>query len=1148
MSWKSRIGLVVTLMGISMGAVLVFLIVLFGLAQTQAGKRQIAAVAERALSKGLEGEVTIGKLEGLIPFSIRLDHLSVADEGGSWLTVEHAILSWSARSLMRGRFHIRELGAAAIKLIRVPQGRDVKKATRTRPPGWLKAVPLLVVDKIAVGRLALGQEVLGSSAVFSLKGRIMAFDPVDLTAKAEAVLEIRDLMSLSNLLGVELPGKTRLHASLKGNGKTSSFSARIRGELNIAGQHSSLLTSILSPEVVYAADIEMTDGKKLTISDLVLEAPAAKLTADASFDFSSKGISGHWDLSVPQLRALSQTLKHPAGGSLRVDGEIGGSLETARLTMKATGHDILVGGINLQEIGIFFLVEDLPARPKGILKLDLGQAEHRLCGSTNFILKDRHISLSPVSVKGCGSELAGNLSVDLDRQLAEGDLEATCKDLSAFSDFLGEKIGGNANVHVHFEPSGATQNVTFQVVGTNLATPVGHASEVRLGARLADVFEAVQGTAEVEIKAFHDNELTLSKVVLTASGDPKDMTFKGQLRGYYESAFEIEAQGALRVSGQGEWIELKGLKGRYGEFPVALARPVAFQHTSKGYSFDKLALNLGPGSLKASGTLLDEQLNLTVDLEGLPLRDLCFAGTPDFAVSMSGHLVATGRLDQPEGRAEIRLIRPQLGDSDFPVGNLAAEATLRQGRFCAKLCLEGLAEKPMEASLDLPVALSLAPFTFSLPGKGALKGHLVGGADLALMSPFFALDDQVLEGHLDVVCALDGTVAEPEVTGQAHLRKGGYENARNGMILRDVDVKLTTKDSRLVVEQAQGTDGEDGIISLDGWVDLYPDKAFPLQLDLILEDAILLRLDEVTATASGHLTLSGSLREQLVAGKLEVCPVEIRIPDRLPPEMTELEIIEIDEDGKEEQQPPTKPSSCSSLTFDVALESPRRVFVRGHGLDAECKAAFRITGSDHEPVITGSVSVVRGYCNFLGKRFSLNEGFVSFDGTVPPVPRLDVRGEAKADDMTAILRVSGLLSAPEVSLTSDPALPEDEVLSRLLFGQSVAAITPMQAVQLAYAVRTMAGAGGGFDPIGSARDFLGVDQLEIKQSAEEDGEISIGAGKYLSDRVYVEVEQGLDSGSTRGTLEVGVTPNIMVETHIGSDLDSGIGVKWKMDY
>jgi translocation and assembly module TamB len=139
------------------------------------------------------------------------------------------------------------------------------------------------------------------------------------------------------------------------------------------------------------------------------------------------------------------------------------------------------------------------------------------------------------------------------------------------------------------------------------------------------------------------------------------------------------------------------------------------------------------------------------------------------------------------------------------------------------------------------------------------------------------------------------------------------------------------------------------------------------------------------------------------------------------------------------------------------------------------------------------------------------------------------------------------MNRPTVTLGSDPELPQDEVLSRLLFGRNLASITPYQAIQLAGAANTLAG-GGGFDLLGQTRKMLGVDQLEIKNTEGDQGGTAISAGKYLSENVYMEVEKGLGPKGGKGSVVWELTPNISVETEVGENADIGGGVNWKWDY
>jgi len=143
--------------------------------------------------------------------------------------------------------------------------------------------------------------------------------------------------------------------------------------------------------------------------------------------------------------------------------------------------------------------------------------------------------------------------------------------------------------------------------------------------------------------------------------------------------------------------------------------------------------------------------------------------------------------------------------------------------------------------------------------------------------------------------------------------------------------------------------------------------------------------------------------------------------------------------------------------------------------------------------------------------------------------------------------LSGEVDSPELSLTSQPPLPDDEILSRLLFGRTVTQITPLQALQLANALDVLAGRQG-FDVIDHTRRMLGLDFLEIRDLGVELDAAALRAGKYLAENVYIEVEQGLGPESGRASLQWEITPNITIQTEVGINAEAGAGIGWKWDY
>ncbi|MDQ3139812.1 MAG: translocation/assembly module TamB, partial [Pseudomonadota bacterium] len=178
----------------------------------------------------------------------------------------------------------------------------------------------------------------------------------------------------------------------------------------------------------------------------------------------------------------------------------------------------------------------------------------------------------------------------------------------------------------------------------------------------------------------------------------------------------------------------------------------------------------------------------------------------------------------------------------------------------------------------------------------------------------------------------------------------------------------------------------------------------------------------------------------------------------------------------------------------------------GLGISSEWSADLAIGGTVTESRITGEADLIRGNYDFAGRRFRLERGVIRFQGESPPNPLLDIVAEGGVQGLNATIRVTGRGQKPEISFASTPALPEDELLSRLLFGTSITNLSAPEALQLASAVAALNDSGGGLDPINAFRSAVGLDRLRILPADIATGQgTSIAAGKYIGRRVYVEV-------------------------------------------
>jgi len=198
-------------------------------------------------------------------------------------------------------------------------------------------------------------------------------------------------------------------------------------------------------------------------------------------------------------------------------------------------------------------------------------------------------------------------------------------------------------------------------------------------------------------------------------------------------------------------------------------------------------------------------------------------------------------------------------------------------------------------------------------------------------------------------------------------------------------------------------------------------------------------------------------------------------------------------------------------------------------------------------------SAVRGSFEFLNKVFKLDHGYVGFGGGQPIDPLLDILMAYQTADVKAGIAVTGTASKPEIALQSEPLLPQDEILSRIMFGRPAGNLGRLEALQLAGAAASLAGigSGGGMGLFDATRDALGIDVLRLSSGGAPGndgvGGTSLEMGKYVTDRIYVGVSQGMSADSTGVLVEVELTPQVNLEART-DNTRSEVGVEWKLDY
>ncbi|SIO23251.1 autotransporter secretion inner membrane protein TamB [Rhodovulum sp. ES.010] len=518
---------------------------------------------------------------------------------------------------------------------------------------------------------------------------------------------------------------------------------------------------------------------------------------------------------------------------------------------------------------------------------------------------------------------------------------------------------------------------------------------------------------------------------------------------------------------------------------------------------------------RAAGALTVGGLDLSTDVLTFTARD---AG--------GGALDISGRL------SDLALVAP-----GFP-GPLSVSGRAQPTNGDVRLDLDATGPGGTTAQVRGSVARDLA--------RADLQ--VAGAAPLALVNGIIA--PRSLQGQLRYDLALRGPLALTSLSGRLTTSGGRVSVPTLNLALTDVGGRVDLSSGRARIDLGAAIDG--GRLTVSGPVTLA--APFPADLSIALTRARLRDPNLYETRLDGRITVSGPLTGGArIGGRIDLGRTEVSVPS------TGVgaggPIPEIAHRGETAAQRATRARAGllaragdaeggggTPYPLDLTISAPGQVFVRGRGLDAELGGVLRLRGTTADVIAEGRFDLIRGHLDILARRFTLAEGRVSLQGALDPYLRFVA--ETEADDITAQIVIEGRASAPEVRFLSQPELPEDEVLARILFGRGIEELSPVQAVQLASSVASLAGGGGG-GLLGRVRANTGLDEIDVRTT--EDGQTEVTVGKYLTENVYSEVTVD-EEGKSQINLNLDVIRNVTIKGSVDDAGDTGIGIFYERDY
>ena len=950
--------------------------------------------------------------------------------------------------------------------------------------------------------------------------------PVDLTVRHElftleakaltgvrrevnATLTAPDLSPFAALGKVDLAGGMTLTLHATTQGDTTTLGAD--GTVGVTGGMQQAAALVGNAGKLHLA--ATVRGSDLTLSDLTFTGQSVSVSAKGSV--ANNQVDLGWTLGVSDLAAAEPSLQ----GQLQATGKVSGTTDDLSLTTDINGG-VATRGYSSGALTAHIVANGLPNNPSGTITVQgtLLDAPVDLAVAMRRTSDGLAVDIQKADWKSL--QAGGALQMPTATMVPTGDLHVSMKRLADLEPLLKRKVAGSVEAALNATPD--KLHLTLNVDGADVA---GTASASRI-ALVADVDQpeshpVVDARLNAEgIKASG----VAGSLKATASGPVNAVAVKLSASLPDLSGAPGQLSADATVDAMARTVAIASLAGEWHGLPVRLLAPARVSF-SNGVAVDRLRLGVRQAVLDVSGRV-GSTLDVTASLRNLP-ADIGTVLSPSYAADgvIEADARITGTAARPTGKVSLKAtgLRARTGPGRaVPSASITATAEL-----------EGTT-----ANIDARLAAGSSHLAVTgqapLSATGALGLRANGLIDLAMADPILTASGRRVQGKVTLNLTISGSAKAPAVAGSAQLADGEVQDFSSGLHLTDMTALLQGSGTTLRIARFTAKAGT-GTINLTGTIGVMAPE-LPVDLTLTARDAKPLASDQISATLDADMTIRGQAEGQLtVGGKIHIQRAEARVPDRLP---TSIAVLPVRVAGT--KAPPPPPAATSVIALNLTIEAPGQVFVRGRGLDCEFGGSMRVTGTATAPQTIGALHMRRGSISLAGRTLTFTEGTIAFNGGSLSDPSLHLVATSSTSTVVATLSIDGTAQAPKITLSSVPALPQDEVLSYLLFGSGVGRLGALEVAEIATGLATLTGSGGAVgDPLNAVRQGLGLDRLSVGSSAN--GSPTLEAGRYVAPGLYLGAQQSASGGGSQAVVQMDIAKGLKLQGTAGTGSSSATG-------
>ncbi|ETW97903.1 MAG: hypothetical protein ETSY1_20875 [Candidatus Entotheonella factor] len=1044
-------------------------------------------------------------------------------------------------------------------------------------------------SEIDLEQLALVGTIENVNAPLRLTGTIINAESVAAMAKAlaDGTLSptVRNLdLSASSITG-QLPSPGQAAQPVQVTNLALRADAQLPSDITL---HNLSLRAqafdLPSTELKLAATMQ---DERLDVKRLAIQAAGSELSGKGYLNLQNQNVQ--FQLEIPRLRLSDFAPTLPANLPTDIQGTIGvtGSTQApdvaVRLRYAGARIDADLAAelqqalpsyrakLDIQSLDVAQFAPDLPGRINASLSLngtgfdgtnrrasvslDLDSQNFALAPGLTAELRAKlqgdavqlntlDVRSAPVTLNAGGS-LSTDRQADLTYNLTLGDLTAIRQqlklDLDAKGQLTGELSGALDALHTKGE---------LQLTSWHYAT--WHGESLRANFDADNLTTRPQANLKATIANVEGPLLEPSAVEINGTYNPERGGFDIRVTEGPFQQTQITGEAALQA---GQDLTLTTLNLQRGDWQWSNPQPIRVIRDAAGrIEVPNFELRNGQQAILAQATLPPQGAiagNVRINQLHIPSNAKPFvpnASVPDGYVQLNMNLNGTMQNLGAEGVLQIT----GLAWQQRQLGELQAQLNMANNSLTSDVSWR-----------DQQTDLLRLQGTVGLDAAGALDMTVQSqNFDLSRL-PTYTEAVQQGAGELNIDLRVSGTTRQPEVNGQLNLANGLLQLPATGEPYQDIQTQIDFAGDRINLKTLQ-VGSQTGTLSLNGWLDLAGTTLKQLDFTMTADNFTAIKTQDIEALLNSKLNAKGSLEALAVNGNVEIPRAKIRVegllgggPAAVKPEQLTVEgvygtgrKVNESEDGTKAAESDADP--LSFLQADVKIDMPRNIWVQAQGTAIELSGDLRVTKALQKPlIIAGDINTERGFASYLGKKFTLEEGRITFTGTEEINPVLDITANHKVSSYIVTINVTGNSKLPKINLSSAPeALEEADIVSLLVFGRTTDKLTGSEQGSLANKAQNAAvgaAAGAAASAVGQQ---VGLDSVEVEVGEEA----KVGTGKYVTQNIFVSYERqlGKEPGNTVGVElsidRVPILKSLKLKGSSSSTGETAVDLIWRMDY